>query len=67
MKYRNIEYSIVQGIGRNVWKWTVTFEEHRAKAGQAMTKAEAVSKAELAIQQELARKKLRLLRPGEQS
>ena len=29
--------------------------------------AEAVSKAELAIQQQLARKKLRLLRPGEQS
>jgi hypothetical protein len=67
MKYRNIEYSIVQGIGRNVWKWTVTFEEDLTKAGQAMTKAEAVSKAELAIQQELARKKLRLLRPGEQS
>jgi hypothetical protein len=67
MKYRNIEYSIVQGIGRNVWNWTVTFEEHRTKAGQAMTKADAVLKAELAIEQELAPKKLRLVRPGEQS
>ena len=67
MKYRHIEYSIVQGIGRNVWKWTVTFEEHRTKTGQAMTKADAVSNAERAIDQELAPKKLRLVRPGEQS
>jgi len=52
MKYRHIEYSIVQGIGRNVWKWTVAFEEHRTRTGQAMTKADAFPNAERAIDQE---------------
>ncbi len=26
MKYRGIEYTVVQGIGRQVWKWSVSFE-----------------------------------------
>src|SRR6202051_2718909 len=26
MKYRGIEYSVVQGIGRHVWKWSVSLD-----------------------------------------
>jgi hypothetical protein len=60
MKHRDIEYLVVQGIGRNVWKWSVAFADHRA-AGQAMTKADAVSQAERAINRALTAKRLRLL------
>ena len=63
MKHRDIEYSIVQGIGRHVWKWSVTVNPDHRVAGQAMTKAEAISRAERAIDRALATKKLRLV-PG---
>jgi hypothetical protein len=63
MTYRDTEYTVVQGIGRNVWKWSVTFDAHRSATGQEMTKAEAVSKAERAIDRALAQKKLRIVPP----
>jgi hypothetical protein len=56
MKYRNIEYSVMQGIGRQVWKWSVTFDADASAAGQAMNKAEAVRRAERAIDWALAPK-----------
>jgi hypothetical protein len=64
MKYRDIEYTLVQGIRRNMWKWSVTFDADLSARGEAMTKAEAVSKAERAIDWALAPKKLRLVPPG---
>ena len=64
MKYRDIEYTIIQGIGRNVWKWSVTFDADLSAKGEAMTKAEAVLNAERAIDRALAPKKLRLVPPG---
>jgi hypothetical protein len=63
MKYRGLEYTIVQGIGRHVWKWSVAFDADHSASGQAMTKAEAVSEAERAIDRALAAKKLRLVPP----
>jgi hypothetical protein len=44
MKYRDIEYTVVQGLGRQLWKWRFALE-----TGQAATKAEAVVEAERAI------------------
>jgi hypothetical protein len=64
MKYREIEFSIVQGLGRNIWwKWSVQLDDGLSSKGQAMTKAEAVSKAQRAIDRALVSKKLRLVQP----
>jgi len=54
MKYRGIEYTVVQGIGRYMWKWSVSL-------GEAAIKFEAVAEAERAIDRALAPKKLRLV------
>ena len=62
MKYRDIEYTLVQGIGGNIWKWSVAFEEIKIR-GQAKTKADAVKDAERAIDRKLAPKRLRLVKP----
>jgi hypothetical protein len=62
MKYRGIEYSVVQGIGRHVWKWSVSGTNVSAK-GQAASKSEAVAEAERAIDRALPPKKLRLVPP----
>jgi hypothetical protein len=63
MKYRGIEYSVVQGVGQHVWKWSVSLDTDRSTRGQAATKAEAVMEAERAIDRALAPKKLRLVPP----
>ena len=62
MKYRDIQYAVVQGIGRQLWKWAVSFEAIDLR-GQAATKSEAVADAERAIDPALAPKKLRLVPP----
>ena len=62
MKHRDVEYTIVQGLGRQLWKWTVTIKGV-ALRGQAATKSEAIADAERAIDRALAPKKLRLVRP----
>ena len=64
MKYRGIEYAVVQGIGRQVWKWSASVAEV-VISGQAATKSEAASEAERAIDRALAPKKLRLVPPGD--
>jgi hypothetical protein len=58
MKYRDIEYTVVQGLGRQLWKWGFALET-KVVTGQAATKAEAVAEAEQAIDRALAPKKLR--------
>ena len=60
MKYRGIEYRVVQGTGRHIWKWSVAFDADHSEAGRAATKAEAILEAERAIERALAPKK----RPG---
>ena len=62
MKYRDVEYTVVQGIERQLWKWGVALEG-KALTGQAATKAEAVAEAERAIDRALAPRKLKLVRP----
>jgi hypothetical protein len=52
MEYRGIEYSIVQGIERGTWKWTVTSPTIKA-----------AEEAEHMIDAMLAPKKRRLMRP----
>ena len=53
MKYRDIDYTVVQGLGRLLWKWEFAIEGQAAK-GQAKTKADAIRDAEHAIDKDLA-------------
>jgi len=62
LKYRDVEYTVVQGLGRQLWKWGFVLEA-KAVTGQAATKAEAVTEAERAIDRTLAPKILKLVRP----
>ena len=62
MQFSGIEYSVVQGIGRHIWKWSVSVRGITV-LGRARTKSEAVAEAERAIDRALAPKKLRLVRP----
>ena len=63
MSYRDIEYTVVQGIERGVWKWSASVAG-AVIMGQAATKSEAVAAAEKAIDRALAAKQVRLVPPG---
>ena len=60
MRYRDIEYSLVQGLGRHLWKWSASVAD-MVITGQAATKSEAAAEAEKAIDRALAPKKVRLV------
>jgi hypothetical protein len=62
LKHRGIEYTIVQGLSRQLWKWTVTIKGMTLR-GHAATKSEAITDAERAIDRALAPKQLRLVPP----
>jgi hypothetical protein len=62
MKYRDIEYTVVQGIERGVWKWSASVAGV-VIMGQAPIKSEAVTAAEKAIDRALAAKRERLVPP----
>ncbi len=60
MEYHGIEYSVVQGIGRNLWKWSALVA-NVVMTGQSHSKSEAVAAAEKAIDRALDPKKVRLV------
>jgi hypothetical protein len=60
MRHRDIEYSLVQGLGRHLWKWSASVAD-MVITGQAATKSEAAAEAEKAIDRALAPKKVRLV------
>ena len=62
MKYRGIEYTVVQGIARQVWKWSVSVAGVVIN-GRAKTRSDAVTNAERAIDRALAPKKRRVVPP----
>ena len=62
MTYRDIEYTVVQGIERGVWKWSASVAGV-VIMGQAAIKSEAVTAAEKAIDRALAAKRERLVPP----
>jgi len=63
MEYRDIEYAVVQGIERGVWKWSASVAGV-AIIGEQSTRLAAVAAAETAIDRALAQKKVRLVPPG---
>jgi hypothetical protein len=60
MEYRGIEYSVVQGIRRNLWKWSASVASV-VITGQSHSKSDAVVEAEKAIDRALAPKKVRFV------
>ena len=62
MKYREIEYAVVQGIGRHLWKWSASVADV-VITGLAYGKVAAVVEAEKAIDRALALKKVRPVPP----
>jgi hypothetical protein len=58
MKYRDIEYTVLQGVERGVWKWTASVAG-AVIMGRAAIKSKAVAAAEKAIDRALAAKKVR--------
>jgi hypothetical protein len=62
LKYREVEYTVVQGIERSLWKWEVSFDGLLLK-GHSDSKPDAMAKAERAIDRALARQKLKVVRP----
>ena len=59
MKHRDVQFTVVQGLGRQLWKWSVVLNGI-AIQGQAATKSEAVAEAERAIDRALAPRKLKI-------
>jgi hypothetical protein len=57
MKYRGIEYTVVQGIGRHIWRWSAWFDANHSASGQAAVRSAAVVSAERAIDREMGSKK----------
>jgi hypothetical protein len=64
MKYRDVEYSIVQGVERGKWMWSLSLslDTNVKTSSQANNKPAAVIAAERAIDRALAPKK-RLVPP----
>jgi hypothetical protein len=62
MKYRGVEYGIVEGTGGHMWRWP-TLIGGAVKTGQAHSKKAAIAAAEKATDRALALKKVRLVPP----
>ena len=62
MEYRDIPYTVVQGIERGVWKWSISVEG-MILTGQEKSRLEAVAAAEKAIYRAITLKKVRLVPP----
>ena len=62
LKYRDIEYRVVQGVERHLWKWSASVADV-VITGQARSKLAAVVEAEKTIDRALALKKVRLVPP----
>jgi hypothetical protein len=62
MEHRGVEYTVVQGIERDVWKWSALVSDVEVR-GQAHSRSAAVMTAERAIDRALDLKKARLVPP----
>ena len=52
MRYRGVEYTVVQGIERGVWKWSA-YVQGTIVTGNEQTRPAAVTAAEKAIDRAL--------------
>jgi hypothetical protein len=57
MEYRGKQYTVVQGIGRDSWRWTVHLDEKTIKSGQATSRTAAMNSVVWLIDKSLKPKK----------
>jgi hypothetical protein len=62
MEYRDIEYAVVQGIERGVWKWSASVAGV-VIMGEQPTRSAAAGAAEKAIDRALGKKPVQLVPP----
>jgi hypothetical protein len=63
MEYRGVEYSVVQGVERGTWRWTVSPGANETKSGLASSKRDAATKAESVIDRAFWTTNRRLIPP----
>jgi hypothetical protein len=63
MEYRGKQFTVVQGITPESWKWSVQHDETTVKGGVAETRQKAIANAVRAIDQGLRTKKVKLAPP----
>jgi hypothetical protein len=64
MEYRGKQYTIVQGIRHDSWRWTVQIDERTIKSGLARTRESARTTAILEIDKALKPKKVKVKSPS---
>ena len=64
MLYRGVEYSVVQGIERHLWKWAATVSGIKI-SGYGSTRDEAIDKAEKAIDRAIQKQRFKQDLDGE--
>jgi hypothetical protein len=57
MKYRDIEYSVFQDAGGDIWKWAVDLDEATSETGQRKTRDTALTAVVLTVDRWLARRR----------
>jgi hypothetical protein len=65
MEYRGKNFTIVQGIGPDSWKWTVRLDETTVKSGEATSRSTAKTSVVWLIDMALAPKKVKLVPPAD--
>jgi hypothetical protein len=65
MEYRGKQYTIVQGIGPDSWKWTVHLDEKTVESGEATSRAAARNSIVWLIDKALAPKKVNPIPPSD--
>ena len=53
MEHKGVEFEIIQTANPSCWKWTAFLDAMRMRTGVALTRADAVLDAELAIERSL--------------
>jgi hypothetical protein len=56
MEHKAIQFEIIQTINPCCWKWIVFLDATRTRTGVALTRADAVLDAELAIEKALEKR-----------
>ena len=56
MEHRNVQFDVIEATNPCCWKWIVFLDANRMRTGIALTRADAVLDAELAIEKALERR-----------
>ena len=64
MEHRGIEYTVVQGVERGTWCWTVSLGNNISKSGKTVGRSEAMARATQSINKALAVRKVQIIPAG---